>query len=394
MLNKTNLSKVVATYILPIGITIFLTGLCIIESRSSYHSLLYIFIALPSLFITITNPSLLFKSLQSHAFKLVILLLVFATISTLWADDTSEPLRYIRYNTNIFLFILAFIYIQDSHKNLLIKILLSSAAVWAVFGAIELFNFYFIQKHTLSARIIGSGSLTNTLLTSHVYGAFAALLASYMVLQRMSVFRLAVLLVTFLVILIFIVQTHSRTPLLGLSAVFITLLLQYRNKQAVYFFVFVVLLAATYLTFNLELLTQRSFSYRPEIWGLALQNIINKPIIGHGLGSQMSIYIPSLKTAFSDSHNIHIGLMYDLGLLGLSLWLITLFFLFKLCRQLHNNHLIATGFSILIFGFFAGMTEGGGFFTRPKEVWFLIWLPIAILISTEINLMKYKKNVS
>ncbi len=394
MIYKNNSSKIVATYILPIGVTIFLTGLCIIESRSSYHSLLYLFIALPSLFITITNPSLFFKSLQSHAFKLVVLLLVFATVSTLWSGDTSESLRYIRYNINILLFILAFIYIQNSHENLLIKILLSSAAAWAVFGAIELFNFYFIQKHALSARIIGSGSLTNTLLTSHVYGAFAALLANYILIQRMSIFRLAVLLVTFLVILIFIIQTHSRTPLIGLSAVLIALLLKYRNKQAVYFLVFLVTLTATYLIFNLELLTQRGFSYRPEIWGLALENIINKPILGHGLGSQMSLYIPSLGIAFSDSHNIHIGLVYDLGLLGLSLWLITLFTLFKLYRQHHNNHLIATGLSILIFGFFAGMTEGGGFFTRPKEVWFLTWLPIAILISTEINLIKYKENVN
>ena len=148
------------------------------------------------------------------------------------------------------------------------------------------------------------------------------------------------------------------------------------------------MLLAVYLVFNIDLITQRGFSYRPEIWQQALNDIYSKPLLGHGLGNQMALYIASLKKTFSDSHNIHIGLTYNLGLVGLITWLAllgTLSLVFK-----NNKHitLVSTGFAMLVFGVFAGMTEGGVFFTRPKEVWFLLWLPIAILISVNVSTLR------
>jgi hypothetical protein len=41
--------------------------------------------------------------------------------------------------------------------------------------------------------------------------------------------------------------------------------------------------------------------------------------------------------------------------------------------------------ALLVFGFAAGLTEGGEFLTRPKEHWFLIWIPFALLSSTWIG---------
>lgn len=33
----------------------------------------------------------------------------------------------------------------------------------------------------------------------------------------------------------------------------------------------------------------------------------------------------------------------------------------------------------LVFGLAAGLTEGNAFLPRPKEHWFLIWIPMALL---------------
>jgi len=387
-MSRSAISNIIGRYILPFGISVFLCGLCLMESRSGYHSLLYLLVSLPALIISILKPSVLQQAIKSNAFKLVCLLCAMAMTSTLWngIDDSSS--RYIRYSLNILLFIIAFIYTQHYTQNMLEKLLLLGCAVWAISGVIDLYHFYYVQGHAISARIIGSGSLTNTLLSSHVYGALASFLAAYLLAKKHATGSNSLIIVGFLLLLTFIIQTHSRTPLLGLTAVFAFLLISYRNKKVAYVSAFLMALLAVYLVFNIDLITQRGFSYRPEIWQQALDDIYNKPVLGHGLGSKMALYILSLKKTFSDSHNIHIGLTYDLGLVGLITWLALLGTLATFFKN--NNHitLVTTGFAMLIFGIFAGMTEGGGFFTRPKEIWFLIWLPIAILISVNVHTLR------
>ena len=386
---RSTISNIIGRYVLPFGISVFLCGLCLIESRSGYHSLLYLLVSLPTLIICLLKPSVLQQSIQSNAFKLVCILSVIAMLSTLWNGVDEGGSRYIRYTLNIILFILAFIYTQHYNQNLLEKLLLLGCAIWAVSGVIELYHFYYIQGHAISARIVGSGSLTNTLLSSHIYGSLASFLAAYLLTKKHSANTSSLIIIGFLLLLTFIIQTHSRTPLLGLTAVFALLLLQYRNKKIIYTSAFLVVLLAAYLVFNIDLITQRGFSYRPEIWQQALNNIYNAPIAGHGLGSKMALYIPSLKTTFSDSHNIHIGLTYNLGLIGLITWLALLGALSLFFKNNKHITLVSTGFAMLVFGVFAGMTEGGAFFTRPKEVWFLVWLPIAIIISSDEKL-KFK----
>lgn len=384
-MNKSAISSIIGRYILPFGISIFLCGLCLFESRSGYHSLLYLLVSLPALIICILKPSVLQQAIKSNAFKLVCLLCTMAMISTLWNGIDGSSSRYIRYSLNILLFILAFIYTQHYTQNMLEKLLLLGCAVWAISGVIELYHFYYEQGHAISTRVVGSGSLTNTLLSSHIYGALASFLAAYLVAKKHSTSSNSLIIIGFLLLLTFIIQTHSRTPLLGLTAACTFLLIQYRNKKIIYGSTFLMTLLAVYIVFNIDLITQRGFSYRPEIWQQALNDIYNKPVLGHGLGSKMALYITSIKVTFSDSHNIHIGLTYDFGLIGLITWLAllgTLALFFK-----NNKHitLVSTGFAMLIFGIFAGMTEGAGFFTRPKEVWFLIWLPIAILIAMDVR---------
>jgi len=336
------------------------------------------------------QPSLFSTALKSLSFKLVCLLCFFAATSTFWNDPNVADSRHIRYIINIVLFILAFVYTHSYRPQFIEKALLLSALVWGVYGLFELYSFYYIQDQPLSMRIVGRGSLTNTLLTSHVYGAFASFIAGYYLVKSKYVSLQIFLIFILTTLLIFIIQTHSRTPLVGLCAVFAFLFMKHRNKQTTYFFIILILLFSTYLAFNIELITKRGLSYRPEIWAIAFKDISLKPIFGHGLESSMSFFIPSLQTAFSDSHNIHIAFLYSFGLTGFVIWLSLLGSLINTYKNNANNRLASTGFSILIFGFFAGMTEGGSFLGRPKEVWFLTWLPVAILVAAEIHL--YSKN--
>ena len=377
-------AKFTSQYILPVGFITFLTFLCIIESRSSYHTLIYLLISLPALIVSIIRPKLIFSSLKSTVFKITITLCFFAILSTLWNNSEVADSRSIRYIINIILFSLAVTYIHLYQQTTIERTLLLAATIWAGFGLIELYNVYYQQGLPISSRIVGSGSLSNTLLTSHVYGAFATFIASHYLASTKYHRYQAFYLVIFLSLILFIIQTHSRTPLLAMVAVFGCLLFKHRNKKVIYVTSLLLASFSIYTLFNYDLLIQRGFSYRPEIWLTALNDIQNKPFFGHGIGSKMSLFIPSLNKAFSDSHNIHIGLTYQLGLAGLVIWLALFVYLFRLYLKNTHNVLIATGFPMFIYGITAGMTEGGSFFSRPKEVWFLIWLPIAIMVAADV----------
>jgi len=385
MTNYPVAAKFTSQFILPIGFIIFLTFLCIIESRSSYHTLIYLFISLPTLIISVIRPKLFLNALKSTAFKITATLCFFAIISTLWNNNEVADSRNIRYIINIILFTLAVTYIHHYQQATIEWAMLLAAAIWAVFGLIEVYHVYYQQGLPLSSRIVGSGSLSNTLLTSHVYGAFATFIASHYLVSTKHHRYQILYLVVFLSLILFIIQTHSRTPLLAMAAVFGCLLLKHQNKQVIYAVVLLVTSLIIYSTFNYDLLIQRGFSYRPEIWLTALNDIQNKPFLGHGIASKMSLFIPSLNIAFSDSHNIHIGLTYQLGLIALVIWLALFAYLFRLYLKNTHNVLITTGFPMFIYGITAGMTEGGSFFSRPKEVWFLTWLPIAIMIAANVQ---------
>jgi len=382
-MNKSAVASFTGKYILPTGFMIFLTALCLIESRSSYHTLLYLFLTLPTVIISLLKPALFKASLNSTALRVTFLLCAFATLSTAWNDPSIIDSRNIRYIINISLFVLSAAYIHYYQPNFIEKALYVAAAIWAILGLFEIYNFYIQQAQPLSARIVGSGSLKNTLLTSHVYGAFATFIISYYLFNRKQNRYPLIYLFILLGLLLFIVQTHSRTPLLGLVAVMACLIFSYRDKHTGYAVLAIIIAFIVYATLNYNLIISRGLSHRPEIWFIAIQKIQTMPIFGHGIGGDMSIFIKSLNTTFADSHNIHIGLTYYLGLTGLTIWLGLIAYLSKLYIQNKDDLLLATGFPMFIYGLFAGMTEGGNFFTRPKEVWFLVWLPIAILIAVD-----------
>ena len=46
-----------------------------------------------------------------------------------------------------------------------------------------------------------------------------------------------------------------------------------------------------------------------------------------------------------------------------------------------RTSLVLIASALIVFGFTAGLTEGGAFMSRLKEHWFLIWIPLALLSS-------------
>jgi O-antigen ligase len=157
----------------------------------------------------------------------------------------------------------------------------------------------------------------------------------------------------------------------------------HRNKYLLTFFIISGGLFTLYLSLNFDQLMTRGLSARPEIWAIALENISHNTVFGSGIGTNISIYVVSLKRLFTDTHNIHLGLTYSLGITGLLIWTGLLISLLNIYLKNKQSIIAQTGIVLLAYGMTAGMTEGTSIFTRPKEIWFLSWLPISLLFTVE-----------
>lgn len=383
---KIKTSSVISNYILPAGFFFFLTGILFFNSISAYHTQIYLFLIAPTLILVLINRNWFMPILASSAFQLLLLLFTYSMLSTLWNDPAIGDFKLFKRLLIILLFILSLIAISKTKTDNIITLLLIAAGIYSIAAYYSFSDFdFFIQKKSVSSRIIGIGNLSNPLLSSHIYGIFTTFIMTYFLATKRNWKKDIGLLFLFAGLLSFVILTKARTPLVGLSVALIVLLWMYRNKYLLYLFFIFCGLACIYLILNSDALILRGLSYRPEIWAITFSKILEHPFFGAGIGTDISIYIEGLKTVFSDTHNIHLGLTYNLGITGLLIWIAFLISLVNIYLKNKKSLIAQIAIVLLAYGMSAGMTEGNGFFSRPKEVWFLTWLPIALLLVAEYN---------
>jgi len=125
-------------------------------------------------------------------------------------------------------------------------------------------------------------------------------------------------------------------------------------------------------------LLDRGLSYRPFIWAETWKQIMPALWLGHGYGTGIDIVLPDSGRILADPHNLTLGVIYQTGLVGGALWLALYVYSLLSAWRIRGSGLVLVSSTLLVYGFVAGMTEGGSFMSRPKEHWFLIWIPIAI----------------
>jgi len=374
--------------ILVLGFFFFLSGILFFNSMSAYHTQIYIFLILPTLILVITKHNELNNLWQSNSIHLLLLLFSFILLSLLWNDTTVNDAKQIKKLLLIFTFILSLVYLHSYNNKIIIHILLLTSSIYAIAGLYSIFDLYILQDAPWNTRLIGFGNLSNPLLSSHIYGVFTIFIAAYYLNSEQKTVKSILLAFIFFSLLLFVLLTHSRTPLLGFAGTFALILLLQRSKKILYTAVIVILIAIVFITLNFDELSSRGFSSRPELWSLTLEKIFQRPFLGYGIGSELLLYIESLDMSFSEPHNIHLGLSYSLGAIGLLIWLFFLTQLFIFFIKNKSILLAQIAGLMLMYGLTSGLTEGSNIFTRPKEIWFLIWLPIALLLAAENNYLK------
>lgn len=358
-----------------LGVFFILIGLPLLQKPSHYQTIYYILTILPLILSLAIRPEAITSKI-SNITKIFIIFTAWSSLSVFWSDTQEELTTPIIRSIYIFSLFISFSIISRTNEKIILNIFIASGVIVSLLSANELYNF--IITYQPDNRFIGTGALSNPLLSSHIFGLFSVLFFALTVTIESNKTKIIYLLLA-LIFLTAVISTGSRTPLLALitTAAWIALIL--KNKKSFIIITFSTLLLILIYIIYPEAITSRGFSYRPELWSLAIDKIMLKPMLGYGFDSSTKFYVASLDTAFSEPHNIHLSILYFTGAIGFVLWCTMHAYALWICWRNKTDTLFIIGSALLIYGIAAGMTEGGGLLPRPKEHWFITWIPLAFI---------------
>lgn len=372
----------ICLWILPLGYLLLLCALFFLPGRSLHHKLFYGLFSIPSLIALCLRPRELKELLREPVFVALVLFAAWALLSLCWgpADDESIPAQFKPALHTLLLF--AGSYLLVRHRSEIIQPLLFSAAMVGLIATV--YNlFMFAHVYAPGLRLIGGGAFDNPLLSSHIFGFFCAYwLSLSMTCKRRQMLWLS--LPAMAVMFAAVIATGSRTPLVALTLAALWLSFICWNRRSIVLLVCLIVSGLGVSVLFSRMIVERGDSFRLEIWQMVLQRIAEHPWVGHGYNASLSLD-PGVGYNLQEPHNFALGVLYYVGILGLLPWLF--FQGWALLSSWRNRvqPLFIVASTWLIFGIGAGLTEGGGIISRPKEHWFLLWIPLALIAALSIN---------
>lgn len=370
-------------WILPIGLLLLLSALFFVSNRNVMHKFYYGLFSAPTLLLLCLRPREWKEVLRE---PLAIAFLVFsawALISLLWSPEAHPDTDLYRRPLHTFMLFAGCGLLLHYRNDLFKPIFFSAAVIATVVCAINLVAF--ASGFVPGMRMIGGrGALDNPLLSSHVFGFFCVYWLYVCVTTKrlhalwFSVPALAIMTVA-------VLATGSRTPLVALVLAVLWMGLLSRNRRSVLMVAGLVLAAAALLLFYPHLITERGSSFRFEIWQIILGRIADHPWIGHSYDSDLYVLPANYPSEpLREPHSFALGVLYYVGIIGFIPWAFMLAWGLYKGLKARAQPLFILASSLLAYGIGAGLTEGGGILSRPKEHWFLLWIPLALLAGLSI----------
>jgi O-antigen ligase len=309
-------------------------------------------------------------------------------LSSFWSQSLDlQTLGYhILLATYILVFILLTLYLQNTnrHFDTLLKLACTGIAIAA---AISIPYWYSIHDFP-HIRLIGLGIIENPNPSSFVYGVFALLSARYATESRQRMERWGMALCS-VVLLVLVLLAQSRTGtfavLLGLWLLF---LLQPRRRLALFMSAVVGGLCVVYLLVApsiAERLTELNEPFRIQIWQQAFNQFMQAPLFGQGYQTPFEARIQPGGELFDSAHNTFLATAMDGGLIGLTLQIGLFIALGWNATRVYSKQRNPLYLVLLLYGMICMLTATDQMITRPRELWMIFWLPVALLLAHTAN---------
>lgn len=252
-----------------------------------------------------------------------------------------------------------------------------ATVIWAI-------GLFYVDEPT-DGRLIGLGQLDGHVVTALVFGVVLILVLDVAATDRSTGWRL-VALASAVVLAWAIYLSDSRnawiSAILGVGvfvmAKRVTDPQRFVAGVVTLGFVLSVLLAVLVANdASREWLVPRGTSYRPEIWGDAIADLLRHGAL-FGRGVNTGNYVLAGGIGFEHPHSMYISVAYQGGLVALGLFLLLIAVVLRLLVR--NYHEPDAALALGVFGITlpAYLLDGHELLGSVSSTWFLFWLPVAI----------------
>jgi len=360
-------------YVLPTGLLVLLTGMLWAAERPEYHTLFYSLVAFPAFLLLFHQRDALTALLRSPIFLGFLAFSAYVMLSIAWSDTDKSVGSMLKRPLYIALLFLAATQLALSNPLRLSNVVRLATAVASIGGLLALFLFF----NSDESRLDGYRALSNPILTAHVFGFFLAITISTLIIEGVG--RRPWRVFALLVFIAAILATGSRGGLAAGSAAVVTASALWPNRRGAVACAILVVGTLAIVLVAPEVITQRGLSLRPQIWEQALSEIRQRPWLGYGYDSYIMLTVPGVTERFPDTHNMLLAVLRQEGIIGLALWLGMHFAAAWSAWRYRRHPAVVVCAVALASGFTASLTEGISYLSRPKEHWFLIWIPLSLL---------------
>ena len=357
------------------GLFCLLLGIAL-PSSGLYYQLVILLLWLPTLYLLVVQRGQ-WRNWFSPLMSALTLLFAWALLSSLWSNG-EEPGREIKHALMIYLTLWAGVLASGIEQRWLVRLLTFGCYAMAVLAAVAIYTAYFLYDLRWSFRLTSFWQLSHPILAAHVFGFFMVALL-YMrprALAGQAAWCLALALLAG-----FVFFTQSRGVWLALAAAL--LVTACVRREWIFWLpvaVGLLLAIAVFVTMP-DVFTKRGLSYRPELALQGLSLLAQHPFGGLGIGSSYSLAVKATGQVFDHPHNLFLSVGLDLGGVGLLLWLVIWGLLLQVAWRNRQSPLGGALLGIWCFASVACLSDGAGIWSKPREVWFLAWIPLTLALS-------------
>lgn len=367
--------------------SLFLAGLFFVPNAVDVYKYYIIAVFFPGILFSIRAVGVINGS---RVWLATLLCLAYMLSTSFWSRDFS--LGELWYDARLTAYIVVFVLVTAAigiRKNADLDMILKLVCVFAAVSALISIPYGYWQNAFPDSRLTSIGIFDGPNYSSYAYGFFCLLSGNYALQSARTADRILYAL-TALILLVFVLLTQSRTGILATLFSFLLLVaFSPRDKKAAFGIAMIIGVIFIFSQLAppavLSRLNEISFPNRIEIWRQALDLFIASPTFGQGYQSGFQASLPGSSQVYLSAHNAFIATLRDGGLAGLAFHLYMLVVairvgLVELVKNDNPIYLVLLGYY-----FICTLMATDQLITRPRELWIILWLPLALLVVSEVR---------
>lgn len=368
--------------IFPLGVFISLVAYLVVPDSGKALTIFYAFALIPAL---VLFPFTFTYLLKDRHFWPLILFLSYLPFTVFWSSNpnTEDLISAIKLSFYILIFANAL-----KQNSLWLKEYYSYLGFIAAACALTaILYFYGYSSSPIDERLIAWGDMQNPLWAGTIFAFFAAyfslaLLTGHINKSNQSLFIFSHISLWILIVAAVLTQSKGPVIALVLSILYISLII--KSKKGIVSILIASFISIVFISVNYEILSNvlnRGASFRIDIWLASIDEIMQNPLIGHGI-NQSIVIITADSNLFVSPHNRLLAVLYHGGLIAGLLFVLALtaVFLKQPLNKPHSSFLTVLQ-GLIIFFILCSMSEGRFLVTRPNFIWLELWLPLFAYLS-------------